>query len=201
MSQSTANETRVRFLFDPACPWAWRTSLWMREVRDQKGIDVEWDLLSLEHVNRDNTDEKYTELLKKSRLALRTLALAKQRGGNESIDKLYLALGKARHDRREELDDQEVLKNALNEAGLDETLLSEAESHPELDAELEDRYEAAESTGAFGVPTLYFDQENTPYFGPVIDPVPQGEQAIELWNLVYGIGRQPYFYELKRSRS
>ncbi|MBT5905808.1 MAG: hypothetical protein HOH27_08400, partial [Acidimicrobiaceae bacterium] len=43
---------RVDFHFDVICPWAYQTSLWMREVRDRLELDVDWRFFSLEEVNR-----------------------------------------------------------------------------------------------------------------------------------------------------
>jgi hypothetical protein len=37
-------------------------------------------------------------------------------------------------------------------------------------------------------------------FGPVIDSVPQGEAAGELWDRLVWLMRQPSFFEVKRSR-
>jgi hypothetical protein len=54
--------------------------------------------------------------------------------------------------------------------------------------------------GAFGVPTLYFGDNPAPYFGPVIDPAPTGEDAARLWDHLFGIATLPCFYELKRPR-
>ena len=34
------------------CPYAYQTSLWMREVRDHAGVEVSWRFFSLEEVNR-----------------------------------------------------------------------------------------------------------------------------------------------------
>ena len=44
--------TRVDFHFDVICPWAYQTSLWMREVRDRLDLEVDWRFFSLEEVNR-----------------------------------------------------------------------------------------------------------------------------------------------------
>ena len=37
-------------------------------------------------------------------------------------------------------------------------------------------------------------------FGPVINPVPEGEDAGELWDRFVWLMRQPGFFEVKRSR-
>ena len=40
------------FHFDPMCPFAYQTSLWIRDVREQTGVTVDWRFFSLEEVNR-----------------------------------------------------------------------------------------------------------------------------------------------------
>ena len=44
--------TSVDFHFDPMCPFAYQTSLWIRDVRNQTGLEVTWRFFSLEEVNR-----------------------------------------------------------------------------------------------------------------------------------------------------
>ena len=44
--------TSVDFHFDIMCPYAFQTSLWMRDVRDQLGVEVQWRFFSLEEINR-----------------------------------------------------------------------------------------------------------------------------------------------------
>ena len=34
------------------CPYAYQTSLWIREVRDRTGLEVNWRFFSLEEINR-----------------------------------------------------------------------------------------------------------------------------------------------------
>ncbi len=45
--------TSVDFHFDIMCPYAFQTSLWMRDVRDQLDLDVRWRFFSLEEINRE----------------------------------------------------------------------------------------------------------------------------------------------------
>ena len=42
----------VDFHFDIMCPYAYQTSLWIREVRDRAGVEVRWRFFSLEEINR-----------------------------------------------------------------------------------------------------------------------------------------------------
>ena len=44
--------TAIEFFFDPMCPWAYQTSVWIRDVRSQIGLDITWRFFSLEEINR-----------------------------------------------------------------------------------------------------------------------------------------------------
>ena len=53
--EMAANGSRVvDFYLDTACPWSWRTSVWMREVQKVRDVDVHWKFFSLEVVNKAN---------------------------------------------------------------------------------------------------------------------------------------------------
>src|SRR5437879_5924531 len=89
----------LTFYFDPACPWAWRTALWVREVRQMRPLEVQWKLFSLTEIHRgDNVpaaEQPPTDPV------MRALVQARRQGGNEAVERLFLALGRARHERRE----------------------------------------------------------------------------------------------------
>jgi hypothetical protein len=51
-----------------------------------------------------------------------------------------------------------------------------------------------------GVPILVFDGE-VGLCGPVMEPIPAGQEAVDLWDRVVPLARTPGFYELKRSRN
>jgi len=42
---------RIDFYFDPMCPWAYQTSVWIREVRRLTGLEISWKFFSLEEIN------------------------------------------------------------------------------------------------------------------------------------------------------
>jgi len=43
---------RIQFYFDPMCPWAYQTSVWIRRVREAVDLEIDWRFFSLEEVNR-----------------------------------------------------------------------------------------------------------------------------------------------------
>ena len=42
---------QVTFYLDPICPFSYKTSLWIRNVREVRPIDIDWRFLSLKAVN------------------------------------------------------------------------------------------------------------------------------------------------------
>lgn len=190
----------VRFLFDPACPWAYRASLWIREAAEVRPLAVHWELFSLEFANRDKKESSYLRILHRNRRALRLMARTRQVAGDEAVARLYGLIGEARHEHRRALNDEVMLAQAVERAGLAPDLLEETRIDPQLDAELEENYARAERQGAFGVPTLFLGEDGRPFYGPLLDSVPRGEEAGEVWDHVAGLVQLPYFYELKRNR-
>src|SRR5579883_3203302 len=216
----------INFHFDPLCPLAWRTALWVREARKQRPIDVNWRLFSLDVVNRTAgvTPNFQTD---GSGAAERTLALARRQGGNEEIERLYVAMGDAAHGRKESLKDLNVLRAAAERAGLNPDIVDEAlADESTINDVLADHEEAVSRYHAFGVPTIAFEGSNvgfygpiinTPalisgppgniersnvgFYGPIINTVPHGEEAAELWDYTAWALRQPNLFELKRDRA
>lgn len=190
---------KLAFYFDPVCPWAWRTSLWIREARAARDLDVTWRVLSLSEINRG--DDPLADEHAQSDAVLRALVLARREAGNEAVDRLYLALGRARHERRENLKDEHVVQAALQEAGLDRALLARALDDPATDEEVRREHrEGVERYGAFGVPWLVLGDQPFGFYGPVLSVVPTGAAAGELWDHASFLLAQPYLYELKRER-
>jgi predicted DsbA family dithiol-disulfide isomerase len=194
-SAATAREPVV-FYLDPICPWTWRASLWLREVRQVRPVEIEWRFFSLDK----NREGEWIE--GRSGVALRTLALARRQGGPEAVDRLYLALGEARHERKEELRDPSVVDAAVAAAGLPPDLRAKAVADPSTREEIEAEHEAVvEQRKAFGVPVIVLDGGEGPHvWGPVINAVPRGEDAVQFWDRVVWLVRRPDFFELKRPR-
>ena len=188
----------VDFYFDPSCPWAWRTALWMREVEQVRPIQVTWKCLSLAKINegRDYSHDSHAA----SHATFPLLARARERFGNDAVGRLYLALGRARHERKESLADAAVIERALTEAGLDPAWRTDAAAEPGLEARiLAEHQDGVERLGAFGIPTISVNGQRG-FFGPVITSVPTGEDAGELWDHLAWLAARSDFFEYKRSR-
>jgi predicted DsbA family dithiol-disulfide isomerase len=199
-THETTTPAKINFHFDPLCPLAWRTALWVREVRRIRPVDVTWRFFSLEVVNRkEGTEPDYQNAY--GWAGLRTLALARRQGGNELVEKVYLALGASQHGRQQSIRDAEGVRAALREAGLDAAMVDAAlADETTIEDVLADHQEAVQRYRAFGVPTIAFEGSNVGFYGPIIQFVPRGEDAGEMWDYTAWALRQPNLFELKRDR-
>jgi len=198
--ENVVSPAKIDFHFDPLCPLAWRTALWAREVRNVRPLEITWRFFSLEVINRKEgaTPNFQTDW---SWPALRTLALARRKGGNEAVEQLYLALGAAQHGRKESIREVEVIQAALKQAGLDPQWAEEALADEATKEEvLADHNEAVQRYRAFGVPTIAFEGSEAGFYGPIIREVPRGEEAGKWWDHLEWSLRQPNLFELKRDR-
>jgi hypothetical protein len=114
------------------------------------------------------------------------------------VDRLYRVFGAARHEERRDLDEA-AIRVCIEKAGFPATLLDEALADPSTETEYLDEHRAIAAQGCFGVASLVIDGSE-PVFGPVIVPVPRGEEAGELWDAVRTLSTKKYFFELKRTR-
>jgi predicted DsbA family dithiol-disulfide isomerase len=198
--RQTISTAQINVHFDPTCPLAWRTALWLREARNVRPVDVTWRFFSLETINRkEGVTPDYEH--GPGWAALRTLALARRQGGNDGVEQVYLALGAAQHGRRESIRDVDGVRLALQKAGLDASLVDQALADETTIRDVQtDHQEAVERYRAFGVPTIAFKDSDVGFYGPIIQFVPRGEEAGEWWDHLEWSLRQPNLFELKRDR-
>lgn len=192
--------SKLRFYFDPMCPWTWRASLWAREASKERPLDIVWKFFSLAEANNLPGDETAPR-----RLPLRLLAQARREGGNEAVNQTYLALGQAFHESGRNLREEGALAEALREVAtggaIDAGLMQRAQDDPSTWQEvLSEHREATEQYKAYGSPWLVLEGQAFGFNGPIMDRVPRGETAGELWDHVSYLMSQPYFYEFKRPR-
>jgi 2-hydroxychromene-2-carboxylate isomerase len=186
--------------FDPACPWAWITSRWLLEVEKVRPVEVRWHVMSLAVLNEDkDIPDDYRESLKSAWGAVRVCVAAERRFGPEVLGDLYTALGTRFHNGKQERDD-ETVRAALADAGLPEDLLGAAASTDYDEALRASHAEAMKLVGE-DVGTPVIQVEGVSFFGPVVTPVPRGEDAGRLWDGVRLVAGTDGFFELKRTRT
>ncbi|HET9188858.1 MAG TPA: DsbA family protein [Acidothermaceae bacterium] len=199
MAQSEGAVT-VDFWFDPLCPWAWITSRWMHEVASVRPVTPRWRVMSLAVLNegRDELSDEYREFLRGAWAPVRVCIAAARANGPQVLGALYTAIGNRVHVQQERAT-EETLRAALADAGLDPELAAAGES-TDFDAELRASHaEAMELVGTeVGTPVVGIDGKA--FFGPVVTPIPRGENAGRLFDAVRMLAEVDGFYELKRSR-
>jgi 2-hydroxychromene-2-carboxylate isomerase len=190
----------VRFHFDVMCPWAYQTSLWIREVRGRRGIGIDWRFFSLEEVNRAEGKKHPWERDWSYGWSMMRIAALLRRTDPDACDRYYLAAGRALHEQGRKPHDPSVAREILTEIGLDPALVDAAIADPTTHDDVHDDHRAAVALGGFGVPTLVFEDGSSLY-GPVVTPAPRGDDAEALWDLVVLWRRFPHLYEMKRPKT
>jgi 2-hydroxychromene-2-carboxylate isomerase len=194
--------TEVDFYFDLLCPWAYQTSKWIREVRNQRDITVTWRFFSLEEVKWHEGERHPWELdWSRGWSSLRVAALLRREpDGNDTVDRFYAIAGRMFHEDGMKLHTPEGVEAALRELGRDPALVATAIGDASTSDEVLMDHRRAVERGGYGVPTLVIDGGDVLY-GPVITPAPTGEAAGRLWDVVMGWAEFPYLYELQRPKS
>lgn len=193
---------RIRFHFDPICPWCWITSTWMRRLEVLGEVEVDWRVFSLEIANR-GSEEAVRKGHGRSALALRCTVALREAHGSDAAGRFYAALGTRVHERGEALEAPATVADALADAGFDRALAERAADDNDAWARVEEEHTAlVERTRSFGVPTIVLDDGAGPaIFGPVIGREPDDEEAVELWRHAAWLTRNESFAELKRQRT
>ena len=191
--------TTADFWFDPLCPWAWITSRWMLEVEKVREVETRWHVMSLAILNSGrDLPEDYRKLLEEAWGPVRVCIAAEQAHGSEVLLPLYTAMGNRFH--LEKLPrDRETIEAALTEAGLP-TALTDAMNDTSYDEALEKSHHAGMDPVGMDVGTPVIHVDGIAFFGPVVTPIPRGDEAARLWDGVVLVAGVPGFYELKRTR-
>jgi predicted DsbA family dithiol-disulfide isomerase len=193
---------RVRFYFDPICPWCYQTSRWARRVEQLGLIELDWALFSLELQNAGKEPEDLARAHARSARGLRTAIAVRDDAGPVAVGAFYAALGVRFHQHGEPLDEPATVEAALADAGLDAGLCARAWADPSTTLRVAAEHrELSEGKRGFGVPTIVLDGGDGPaMFGPVISEVPNDDDAVQLWRHVSWLVRHANFAELKRDR-
>ena len=209
------SDSDVEFYFDPVCPFCWVTSRWVCNVADQRGLTVTWRPLALRILNEPigyaDRPAQYPEAHQRGLEMLRVVAASRAAHGADVVGDLYTAMGEAvwNAPAPEEATFEAVLADTarprdlaaiLRQARLPAELAAAAQDDgwdTELRAETEQAVERA--GGGVGTPILSFSPPDGPaFFGPVIDEIPEGPEAVRLWDSIVTLAHWRGFAELKR---
>lgn len=195
---------------DPSCPWAWITSLWVKEVAPQRDLRVLWRSYCLEIRDDYGVAPTVPEHLREVALAghaishrmLRVFEAARAQVGEGAVDALYTEWGR-RFFVDGSLRDDSILSRCVAACALDPDLLDAAHDD-KWDAPI---MEAMQVAYAFGgpktqTPTIVVGADPPYGFkGPVMAPAPVGDAALALWDAVQVISQEPGFFEITRPRT
>lgn len=190
---------RVDFHFDVMCPYAYQTSIWMREVRDRAGVEVSWRFFSLEEINRVEGKKHPWEREWSYGWSMMRVGARLRRIDPELVDRWYRAAATALHVEGRKPHRREVAEHLVAELGLDPALVGEAIDDPTTHDEVLADHQRVVDLGGWGVPTLVFEGDHA-FFGPVLIDPPTGDAAVRLWELVTGWVEFPHVYELQRPK-
>jgi 2-hydroxychromene-2-carboxylate isomerase len=195
-------ETRATadFWFDPLCPWAWITSRWMLEVEKVRDVDVSWHVMSLAYLNSGrDLPEEYQRLMAEAWGPVRICIAAAKQHGDEVLLPLYTALGTRFHDEKLPRE-RATYVAALEEVGLPAEL-ADAADDPSYDEAVKASHHLGQDQVGMDVGTPVISVEGVAFFGPVVSPIPRGDEAGRLWDGVRLVAGTDGFFELKRTRT
>ena len=199
-SRSATLPDSVDFHFDVMCPYAYQTSLWIREVRRLTGLEINWRFFSLEEVNRVEGKKHPWEREWSYGWSMMRIGALLRRSDMDDLDKWYASAGKALHVDGLKPHVPEVAKSLLEKLGLDPGLVDEAIQDSTTSDEVMAEHKKVIDAGGYGVPTLFF-ADGQCLFGPVLIDPPIGDGAVELWDSVVAWTKFPHLYELQRPKT
>jgi Mycothiol-dependent nitroreductase Rv2466c len=164
-------------------------------------------------VNEDKAFEQdptspYGRVHGAGRMMLRAAAATKVAAGNDAVGRLYTELGNRLYpEGRSASEIREgnyaLIGEAIEAVGLPSDI-SAATNDEKWDEVLREETALALSrTGNdVGTPIITFAPgtiEETSFFGPVLNRIPRGAEAVEIWDTVEKLARVPGLFELKRT--
>ena len=96
---SHPDTSTVDFHFDVMCPFAHQTAKWIREVRRQNGLEINWKFFSLEEINRVEGKKHPWEREWSYGWSMMRIGALLRRSSMDDLDRWYQAAGCVKHSR------------------------------------------------------------------------------------------------------
>jgi 2-hydroxychromene-2-carboxylate isomerase len=201
----------VDFFFDPGCPFAWQTSVWIRRVVELRGIKIGWRFISLRFINEhSDMPLAMVEAQQRGLRYHRICAAAREQFGNEVVGQLYQAWGERFWYTASDGELMDRLVSSAKSVDAAEIVKSLGLPDALVDAADDDSWDAlirAESDEAFrrtgagvGTPIITYDPPTgNSLFGPVISAIPDDETAVAFYDALRVFADFKEFSELKRT--
>ena len=194
--------TQLDFWFDPLCPWAWITSRWVLEVEKVRPVQARWHVMSLAVLNEDKDDmpERYQG----------THAAGLGAGPGLHRRRAEARAGRAApavHGARHPVPQREGRSATAPRSrppwprpACQPSWPTRWTSTPYDEALRASHKDGMDRVG-YEVGTPVISVNGTSFFGPVVSPIPRGEDAARLWDGVLLVAGTDGFFELKRTRT
>ena len=187
--------------YDYLCPFVYRAAEMLESIRESNArkVEVRWRYFSLSQVNSRQEswtawDAPESELVK-GRLAFQAAEAARRQ---QRFDGFHMALLRARHRDRINIDNPHEIKKVAAASGLDlEGFREDIASKDILHALARDHEEARTRYGVFGTPTFVFKDGGAAYVRLAEQPL-NGDAARIFDEIVNIASREPSILEIKR---
>ena len=196
----TNHPESVDFHFDVMCPYAYQTSVWIREVRELNGLTINWRFFSLEEINRQEGKKHPWEREWSYGWSMMRIGALLRRTSMADLDAWYSRAGKALHVDGHKPHEKAVARHLLEELGFDPGLVDQAIADPTTSDEVLAEHQRVIAADGYGVPTMFFPDGQC-LFGPVLIDPPKGQAAVRLWDAGVAWTEFPHLYELQRPKT
>ena len=192
----------IDFHFDLMCPYAYQTSLWIREVRERTGLEINWRFFSLEEINRAEGKKHPWEREWSYGWSLMRIGALLRRQGMDQLDAWYATAGRALH-----VDGEKAARprgrHARSSAGLgqDPELVDAAIADPTTGDEVLAEHRRVVAGWRVRGADAVLPRRASACSGRCSSTRRAGEAAEQLWDAVLAWTAFPHLYEIQRPKS